>query len=595
MSPLSSSLLPRSFAERLTSLKTKLIPRNILTSLFGWLVDPLTGFFGLSIAFFLPLMLSFSINENIFAIDSEHAVVLQFAFCSSLSVTAPLFVDLALDFLGMRETPYLNHRLLSTLVLASGNGIILSYIGSPQMEMVLITCFLWSYFLEFIIILSSLHTLSELVHTKISTARRLFTQLALFAFFFCSLLSETVECVGSLVEALAIAGFVLFSIMIFVKTFLILRMQYISYQSSEMSIMEWYTSVDEKHIFVQIRLLGFCTQIVMLYLVFFAIGSPTRGSNGLFHADDIIRLVVIRTFFFVFEYFVCSRIFRSQLIRNNQDLAFKTRLIKYFSHEMRSPIMVMTVGLELIEESLKGTSNRRPSIDENLADVRRSCDQSLELLDSLLLYEKIESNSISFSFKSFSPLDGLRGLLREYESAARSVQVGIFLRYDEAQFSSINKRLYLDMMKMKHVLGPLLDSFLKKVNEKSSRELSQSRILSKVQCPDAISFPNLISHCIVKGSAGAICRASDISLGISVDQEVDMLNSISKSRYRMRNWNNEINESQQLSILPTWLHVEMIDKCNDINDVEIATMNSRTLDFTRKGYEREYLFVSKVI
>lgn len=582
---LSTFVLPRSSSETLVSLRKKLRPRSLLMPLLQLLIDPLSGFVVLSIVFFLPAILSFRVDENSFVIESNLAASLQIAFACSLSVTAPLFVDLLLDFIGMRETPFLGHRLLSTLVLACGNGVILCYSGTSKFELVLITCFLWSYFLEFIIILSTLHALSDLSHWRISSIRRFITQLALFVFFFCSLLCETDEGDGYITESLAIAGFVVFSVMIFIKTFLLFRMHYLAYKSSNMTVWEWYTSVEERILIVQIRCAGLCSQIIIIYIIFFALNTPYRGFDGLFHVDDIFKLVIIRTFFFVFEYFISSRIFRIQLIRNNQGLAFKTRLIKYFSHEMRSPIMVMTVGLELIEETLVSLPERHPLIDENLADVKRSCDQSLELLDSLLLYEKIENKSLSLELSSVEPLECLRAMLRTYESAAKSAQLGMFLVYDPAQFISSDKRLAIDTSKVKHVLDPLLISVLRKTIEKSPRESTKFNLLLDAPHPAATLLsnqtlpPNQSIECVVMGPSNELRREHDVTLSVSVNQGMDVGQAILKSHLKMR----DEHTSHNLSFLSTWLHVEIIDRHHDINDTDIATMNSRNLDFTREG------------
>ena len=552
--------------------------------------------------FFLPTLLSLKIDESIFEVEDTTYAQLEFAFGCSLAVTFPLFMGISLDYMSFPDALFLHHRILSTLVLAISNGIILIYFNSHQAEMIMLTCFMWSYFLEFMIILSTFHTLSDLPPSCLLTSSRLLSFFTLYVFFFCAILCETVEYTGGVFEKIAIASFVLFTCIHFCKTFIVFRNHYQLYAESKMSVFEWYSSVDDRQIFLQIRLVGFLIQLIVLYLVFFAVGSPTNTSNGLFHADDIFHLVIVRTFFFLIEYFVSARIFRSKLIRSNQDLAFKTQLIKYFSHEMRSPIMVMTVGLELIANSIKllrtkSAASEISVIEDNLSDVRSSCEQSLEILDSMLLYEKIENDIVVPNLMSVEPLKGIRDLLKVYESAAKSMQVSIFLQYSEEEFTRNKKKLMVDNLKLRHVFSAILSSIFKKVGMKSNiSSLSQgmgppfnSDVVRNSQSLVNEMASDLV-ECVVNRSSSRSHSLSinDVCFRAFIDADIDSYQSVLKSRLKRR-LDCERNVYGN-TFFPSWLHIEMRDVYGNISDDDIAEMNSQTLDFTRKGYD---LLISK--
>ena len=142
---------------------------------------------------FIPALLSFQVDPEIFQLnDSAHYVPLQFAFACSLATTLPLFMDISLDYFNFPNAAFLNHRILSTLVLAISNGVILIYFNSPQIEMIMLTSFMWSYLLEFMVILSTIHALSDLAPSFIRNASRLLSFILLHVFFVSSILSETV-------------------------------------------------------------------------------------------------------------------------------------------------------------------------------------------------------------------------------------------------------------------------------------------------------------------------------------------------------------------------------------------------------------------
>ena len=546
---------------------------------------------------FLPTLLSFRVDPAILQLrNSNYYIPLQFAYACSLASTFPLFMDISLDYFSFPNAAFLNQRILSTLVLAISNGIILIYFNSSTIEMIMLTSFMWSYLIEFTVILSTIHALSDLPSSLALDFSRLLSFLLLYVFFFASVLSETSEYGGRVLETVAIVSFVLFTFVHFLKTYLLFRGHYLSYTHSNLSFTEWYSNVDDKQKFLQFRLVGFAIQIIVLYLVFFAVGSPTNDGNGLFHADDLFHLIIVRAFFFMFEYFVSARIFRGKLIRSNQDLAFKTQLIKYFSHEMRSPIMVMTVGLDLIAGSMTSMKNKNISpqigaIEDNLADVRSSCQQSLEILDGMLLYERIENGTVVPDLSAVEPLKGIRELLKVYESAAKSMQLSIFLQYCQDEFDRNKRKIIIDASKLRHVFSAILSSVFKKVGTRSVVRSSQSQENVLLTMPtvgiqgdfDAMNT-NSILECVANLQTLRSQRLSsnDMCFKAFIDVDLDAMQSVLKSRLHKQSQGGR--DSFGNAFLPSWLHIEMKDSYGDISDEDISEMNSHTLDFSRKGY-----------
>ena len=65
-------------------------------------------------------------------------------------------------------------------------------------------------------------------------------------------------------------------------------------------------------------------------------------------------------------------------------------MIRLASHEMRTPLNAVTMGLELLEEELEelGACDK---IHGTLRDVKASCKASVDVLNELLLFEKMEA------------------------------------------------------------------------------------------------------------------------------------------------------------------------------------------------------------
>lgn len=132
--------------------------------------------------------------------------------------------------------------------------------------------------------------------------------------------------------------------------------------------------------------------------------------------------MIIRVVFLVFEYLSPQG---SYAASDNHDLGFRTKLIKYLSHELRSLLIVNIVGIELIQQSIE----------------RMNVKQRLETLAFLLLYERIEMESLSKDLHTEPILQTLREVLVTHYSAGSAARCGISLEYHQSQFNDPTLRL----------------------------------------------------------------------------------------------------------------------------------------------------------
>ena len=548
--------------------------RSLLFSLLDLRSFPL--YFLLSLTFLLPLLIPLTVKESVLSVSQQNSSTLQMTFGCAAAITIPLFIDILLDFITTKEAPYLKQRFLSTLIFAVSNVVILSYLNTPHAEMVLLTSFLWSYFLEFSIIISSIQDLLRIKRSHYAVLRVFIGNGGIYAFFFGGLLNTTLVGDSPLTAYIAIIGLATSSLVLLSRLYSVLKTHYQVFRSSGMSFIEWYSNAQSSTKFVQLRVVGVCLQLLVLSITLFAIKPRFHNSRGIFFIDNILPVMIVRVVFFVFEYFVAARIFRSQIIRENHDLGFKTKLIKYFSHEMRSPLMVILVGIELIQQSIdkmKTSGSASPewdeTIEDNAADVHRSCKQSLEILDNLLLYERIESDSLAIELVRGPALQTVREALTTHSSAGRGAQVGISLHYLQDQFNDGSRMLAVNMPYLRHVLEPALSCASQGVERCPDGGLDVSSTAGE-------SHEGRVTAAIVEGP-----MIRKIHFQLFVDSDFDLLQSVLKSQLSVR---SSLNRSiAQRSHLPTWLHMQTTFNREEISDADIQAMHSRNLELVREG------------
>ena len=280
-------------------------------------------------------------------------------------------------------------------------------------------------------------------------------------------------------------------------------------------------------------------------------------------------------------------------MKNKRDLAFKTQLIKYFSHEIRSPIMVMSLGLELIEQTISSHRERTDQVmaemvEDNVAMVRNSCEQSLEILSSMLLYEKIETGTLHPEFSAHDPIDGVREILASFESAATTLNVGISLQFIRSELDANTRKIKIDKAKLRVVFAALLTSYFKKNNStnESQDAVEEAGILLASGIPRARE--KVVKRTKRRSMFNERRATGEEAIFLArFSEDFDLPQSVQTQGLRLRGNRGSIRSAPRaaygLSCSVCWMHIEMIDRHGDIRDSDIVQMYSHTLDFTRKG------------
>ena len=556
------------------------------------MVHPLLGFLLVSLTLFIPSWSGVRINSSLLDSQANNLNALVLTFSCSLSVTAPLLIDTILDYLSMKNIPYLNHRILSTTAFAISNILILIYMNSHLRDTIMISSLLWSYFIEFTIVLNILYSMHKLPTLAHSIFSQVLTPFSLYVFLMGSILNSSDGFQGVDSGIISISGLVVFTFIVIVRSMIILYKHYYLFTKSGKTAFEWLRTIDDEIFYSEVLVFGLNAQLLIFYILFFAIRSPST-TYPFFHFSNILYIIIMRTLFFTFTYFVSTHVFRNKLVKNNHDWEFKTQLIKYFSHEIRSPIMVMSLGLELIEQTISNHREQNDQVmaemvEDNVAMVRNSCEQSLEILGCMLLYEKIETGSLHPEFSSHDPIDGVREILASFESAAATLNVGISLQFIRSELDANTRKIKIDKAKLRVVFAALLTSYFKKTNaiedsvdvvEEAGIFLTSGIPRAREQVVKRTKRRSMFNERRVTGEEAIfLARFSE---------DFDLPQSVQAQGLRSREGRGSIRSASRapygLSSSVCWMHIEMIDRNKDIRESDISQMYSHTLDFTRKG------------
>ena len=79
----------------------------------------------------------------------------------------------------------------------------------------------------------------------------------------------------------------------------------------------------------------------------------------------------------------------------------KDAFVRYVTHEIRSPLQTVFLGLELFEKEVNKLENNDVvmSLLKLIQNIRKSCDISLTTANDMLLYDKIKDGVLHLEMK----------------------------------------------------------------------------------------------------------------------------------------------------------------------------------------------------
>lgn len=105
--------------------------------------------------------------------------------------------------------------------------------------------------------------------------------------------------------------------------------------------------------------------------------------------------------------------------------ALKTKriFVRYVSHEIRTPLNITLLGLKFLEDELKKHEQKQLSdVYDVLDDVKTSCSVAVDILNDLLLYEKLDDGIFTLNRSDVAVLHFFKEAINVFK-----VQVILFL------------------------------------------------------------------------------------------------------------------------------------------------------------------------
>eukprot|EP01036_Dinobryon_divergens_P030913 gene30913-40233_t len=148
-----------------------------------------------------------------------------------------------------------------------------------------------------------------------------------------------------------------------------------------------------------------------------------------FYGDEVfliytnIALVVCITLASI----IPNRAKQIKLQSTEQSLAMRQAFVRYLSHEMRTPINVALVGLTIHEQYLNEKKLLNSESQEVLLDIRNAIGESLDTLNEVLNYEKLQSKVMVLEKKQESPVQFVISSLNMFRMPAQNKGINLVL------------------------------------------------------------------------------------------------------------------------------------------------------------------------
>lgn len=191
------------------------------------------------------------------------------------------------------------------------------------------------------------------------------------------------------------------------------------------------------------------------------------GFNGIASIDtlstctDLIFRVVGITLLAV----VPSLLLKHKAVSLQYDLDIRRNFVRYVSHEIRTPLNIASLGVKLIQDEIRRTSNPR-EVNEILRDTRSSIDTAIDILGDLLTYEKLDSHMMELETTCCRIAAFIRRCLGPFrlQAASKSVELSIInpIQREGVEVQELEEVVVdIDESKIAQVLRNLMSNALK--------------------------------------------------------------------------------------------------------------------------------------
>ena len=96
--------------------------------------------------------------------------------------------------------------------------------------------------------------------------------------------------------------------------------------------------------------------------------------------------------------------------------------VRYVSHEVRTPLNTVLMGLHLLKKELNRVGSLEEDIIPIISDIEISCEIAIQQLSSLLDYEKLESGIMTLDRKELLAWPVIRDTIGPFHVQVRVIR-----------------------------------------------------------------------------------------------------------------------------------------------------------------------------
>mmetsp|Transcript_33575 Transcript_33575/g.80336 ORF Transcript_33575/g.80336 Transcript_33575/m.80336 type:complete len:930 (-) Transcript_33575:470-3259(-) len=170
---------------------------------------------------------------------------------------------------------------------------------------------------------------------------------------------------------------------------------------------------------------------------------PTDGYIKAYSTDNPLNAALAALFavifatmlFLLYDFFV-----RSEISERRQLLDAKRRFVRYVSHEVRTPLNAVIMGLACLRSDLDNQRLVNSSEEDNLnglseslgllEDIEMSANSAVEVLNEVLQYDKIERSALKLELSMVEIFDTVEKTVSEFKLPAAKKEIHLKVTYE---------------------------------------------------------------------------------------------------------------------------------------------------------------------
>eukprot|EP01041_Mallomonas_annulata_P003537 gene3537-7036_t len=181
------------------------------------------------------------------------------------------------------------------------------------------------------------------------------------------------------------------------------------------------------------------------------------------NATFLISTVVITSFLVTLFILLNEMVFSHEIasMQMSQALMLKRMLVRYFSHQLRTPLNTVSLGLTLMAKKFEKYNDT--DMNDVLEDATQSCVLTLQVLDNMLLYEKLESNMMTILPKKVMLQTLVQNLTNmiQFQTKEKGINLITEISQNTAMIDPEEVYLLADNNKLNQVLLTILSNAIK--------------------------------------------------------------------------------------------------------------------------------------